>query len=91
MPSRPCRAHHLSQVDRRPGAGFGLPSVQVDGQDVGAVYKATAEARERAANGGGPSFIETVTYRYHGHQTNEIVNYRTADEARALAPDERSD
>ena len=61
-------------------AGFGLPSVQVDGQDVGAVYKATAEARERAMNGEGPSFIETVTYRYHGHQTSEVVNYRTTDE-----------
>ena len=62
-------------------AGFGLPSVQVDGQDVGAVYRATAEARRRAMNGEGPSFIETVTYRYHGHQTNEVVNYRTADES----------
>ncbi|MGO9965544.1 MAG: thiamine pyrophosphate-dependent dehydrogenase E1 component subunit alpha [Acidimicrobiales bacterium] len=61
-------------------AGFGLPSVQVDGQDVGAVYRATAEARERAMRGEGPSFIETVTYRYHGHQTNEVVNYRTNEE-----------
>jgi len=61
-------------------AGFGLPSVQVDGQDVGAVYKATIEARKRAANGEGPSFIEMVTYRYHGHQTNEVVNYRTTEE-----------
>ncbi|MGA3214698.1 MAG: thiamine pyrophosphate-dependent dehydrogenase E1 component subunit alpha [Acidimicrobiales bacterium] len=61
-------------------AGFGLPSVQVDGQDVGAVYKATTEARRRALNGEGPSFIETVTYRYHGHQTNEVVNYRTNEE-----------
>ncbi len=61
-------------------AGFGLPSVQVDGQDVGAVYRATTEARERASNGAGPSFIETVTYRYHGHQTSEVVNYRTTDE-----------
>ncbi|MGO9584311.1 MAG: thiamine pyrophosphate-dependent dehydrogenase E1 component subunit alpha [Acidimicrobiales bacterium] len=61
-------------------AGFGLPAVQVDGQDVSAVYKAATEARARAMNGEGPSFIEAVTYRYHGHQTNEIVNYRTGDE-----------
>ncbi len=60
--------------------GFGLPSVQVDGQDVAAVYRATAEARKRASSGDGPSFIETVTYRYHGHQTNEVVNYRTTEE-----------
>jgi pyruvate dehydrogenase E1 component alpha subunit len=60
--------------------GFGLPSVQVDGQDVCAVYLATSQARERAASGGGPSFIEAVTYRYHGHQTGDAVNYRTEDE-----------
>jgi len=54
--------------------------VQIDGQDVGAVYRATVEARERALSGGGPSFIEMVTYRYHGHQTNEVVNYRTGEE-----------
>jgi pyruvate dehydrogenase E1 component alpha subunit len=30
--------------------------------------------------GEGPSFIEAVTYRYHGHQTNEIANYRTEEE-----------
>jgi len=60
--------------------GFGLPSVQVDGQDVCAVYRATREARERAARGEGPSFIEAVTYRYHGHNTGEIANYRTDEE-----------
>jgi pyruvate dehydrogenase E1 component alpha subunit len=61
-------------------AGFGLPSVQVDGQDVCAVYRATSEAHERALGGEGPSFIEAVTYRYHGHQTSEVVNYRTDEE-----------
>ena len=60
----------------RRGAGFGLPAVQVDGQDVCAVYVATREARERAARGDGPSFIEAVTYRYRGHNTGEIANYR---------------
>jgi TPP-dependent pyruvate/acetoin dehydrogenase alpha subunit len=61
-------------------AGFGLPSVQVDGQDVCAVYRATREARERAARGDGPSFIEALTYRYHGHNTGEIANYREEHE-----------
>lgn len=61
-------------------AGFGLPSVQVDGQDVCAVYRATSQARQRAASGEGPSFIEAVTYRYHGHQTGEVASYRTEDE-----------
>jgi TPP-dependent pyruvate/acetoin dehydrogenase alpha subunit len=61
-------------------AGFGLPSVQVDGQDVCAVYRATAEARERAAAGGGPTFLEAVTYRFHGHNTGEVASYRTEEE-----------
>jgi pyruvate dehydrogenase E1 component alpha subunit len=56
--------------------------VQVDGQDVSAVYRATTEARKRAVSGEGPSFIEAVTYRYHGHQTNEVINYRTEDEVK---------
>lgn len=61
-------------------AGFGLPSLQVDGQDVCAVYRAVADARSRALAGGGPTFIEMVTYRYHGHNTGEVANYRTGDE-----------
>ncbi len=61
-------------------AGFGVPSVQVDGQDVCVVYRAAAEARARAAAGGGPTFIEAITYRYHGHNTGEIANYREEEE-----------
>jgi pyruvate dehydrogenase E1 component alpha subunit len=61
-------------------SGFGLPALQVDGQDVGAVYRAVLTAHQRAAGGEGPTFIETVTYRYHGHQTGEIANYRTEEE-----------
>jgi pyruvate dehydrogenase E1 component alpha subunit len=54
--------------------------VQVDGQDIGAVYRATLAARERAARGEGPSFIEALTYRYHGHLTAEVADYRTEGE-----------
>jgi pyruvate dehydrogenase E1 component alpha subunit len=61
-------------------SGFGLPSVQIDGQDVGAVYRAVVEARARAAAGDGPTFIEAITYRYHGHNTGEVITYRTTDE-----------
>lgn len=61
-------------------AGFGLPSMQVDGQDVVAVHRAVAQARERAVAGDGPTFIEALTYRYHGHSTGEVVLYRTEDE-----------
>ena len=71
-------AASTSITDR--ASGFGLPAVQVDGQDVGAVYRAVREARDRAAQGGGPTFIEAQTYRYYGHNTGEVVTYRTAEE-----------
>ncbi len=60
--------------------GFGIFSQQVDGQDVGAMYRAVAEARARALAGEGPTFIEAVTYRYYGHNTGEVITYRTNDE-----------
>ncbi|MGF1617482.1 MAG: thiamine pyrophosphate-dependent dehydrogenase E1 component subunit alpha [Acidimicrobiia bacterium] len=61
-------------------AGFGLPSKQVDGQDIAEVYRTVREARDRAIAGDGPSFIEALTYRYHGHNTGESGRYRTAEE-----------
>jgi TPP-dependent pyruvate/acetoin dehydrogenase alpha subunit len=61
-------------------AGFGLPAIQVDGQDVTAMYRATKEARERARRGEGPTFIEALTYRYRGHNTGDVGTYRTPAE-----------
>lgn len=66
-------------ISRR-AEGFGLPVSTVDGQDVAAMYRATQAARERAARGEGPTFIEARTYRYEGHSTGQIINYRTIDE-----------
>jgi TPP-dependent pyruvate/acetoin dehydrogenase alpha subunit len=61
-------------------AGFGLPAVTVDGQDVLAVHTATREARERALRGEGPSFIEVQTYRYQGHEAGDVQRYRDQSE-----------
>jgi pyruvate dehydrogenase E1 component alpha subunit len=61
-------------------AGFGLPAVQVDGQDVCAVFRAASAAVERARRGEGPTFIEALTYRYFGHMSGEAVTYRTQQE-----------
>ncbi|HEU4878601.1 MAG TPA: thiamine pyrophosphate-dependent dehydrogenase E1 component subunit alpha [Gemmatimonadaceae bacterium] len=47
--------------------GYGLPSVQVDGMNVLAVYEAARQAVERAKSGGGPTFIEAMCYRFRAH------------------------
>ncbi|HZC98992.1 MAG TPA: pyruvate dehydrogenase (acetyl-transferring) E1 component subunit alpha [Actinomycetes bacterium] len=61
--------------------GFGFPGVQVDGNDVLAVYAVTKAAADRARDGGGPTLIEAVTYRLGAHTTtDDPTRYRTADE-----------
>jgi TPP-dependent pyruvate/acetoin dehydrogenase alpha subunit len=64
-------------------AGFGLPCMTVDGQDVLEVYDAVRAARDRAAADEGPTFIEAQTYRYDGHNTGDQQRYRTAAEVDA--------
>ena len=57
-------------------AGYDMPGVVVDGNDVIAVYEATAEAVRRARQGKGPSLIECKTYRQRGHFEGDPCNYR---------------
>ena len=60
---------------------YGLPGIQVDGNDILAVYSAATEAVERARNGDGPTFIECVTYRLMMHTTaDDPKRYRTDKE-----------
>jgi acetoin:2,6-dichlorophenolindophenol oxidoreductase subunit alpha len=61
-------------------AGYGMPGVVVDGQDVVAVFAAADQAVERARNGGGPTLIEAETYRYYGHFEGDAMKYRTDEE-----------
>lgn len=62
------------------GAGFGVPSFTINGQDVLEVNKYVQEARSRALAGEGPTFINAVTYRYMGHNVGEKGQYRTKEE-----------
>ena len=48
-------------------AGYGMPGVVVDGNDIFAVYAAASQAAERARSGGGPTLIECKTYRLRPH------------------------
>src|SRR5690606_21212049 len=59
----------------------GIPGVLVDGMDPLAVYSVVKEARDRAINGGGPTLIETLCYRYGPHTMagDDPTRYRTSD------------
>jgi 2-oxoisovalerate dehydrogenase E1 component alpha subunit len=62
-------------------SGFGIPGVQVDGNDVLAVYAVTKAALDRAHGGEGPTLIEAYTYRIGAHTTSDDPSrYRIADE-----------
>lgn len=64
-------------------AGYGMPGVIVDGNDVLAVYEAVRAAAERARSGQGPTFIEAKTYRWRGHYEGDPQVYRSAEEIEA--------
>jgi pyruvate dehydrogenase E1 component alpha subunit len=62
-------------------AGYGFPSVRVDGNDVLACLAVTRAALERARTGAGPMLIEAVTYRMGPHTTSDDPSrYRSPDE-----------
>jgi pyruvate dehydrogenase E1 component alpha subunit len=65
----------------RPRA-FGIHAVDVDGQDVRAVYAVTHGLVERARRGEGPAFLVCNTYRYHGHHVGDVdrAYYRAKEE-----------
>jgi TPP-dependent pyruvate/acetoin dehydrogenase alpha subunit len=58
-------------------AGYGIPGVAVDGQDVDAVRAAVTEAVARARAGDGPTLIEARTIRIRGHWAGDQAAYRT--------------
>jgi TPP-dependent pyruvate/acetoin dehydrogenase alpha subunit len=60
---------------------YDMPGVQVDGNDILAVYSATKDAVTRAREGGGPTLIEAITYRIAPHTTaDDPKHYRSDDE-----------
>jgi acetoin:2,6-dichlorophenolindophenol oxidoreductase subunit alpha len=62
---------------------FGIPSVQVDGNDVRAVDQAAASMVEDIRAGGGPRFLHAVTYRFKGHVSVDPGTYRDPEEVKA--------
>ncbi len=61
--------------------GYGIPGMQVDGNDVLAVYVAAKKALEHVRSGDGPYLLECLTYRMENHTTaDDATRYRLADE-----------
>ena len=74
-------------VDR--AKGYGMPGVNVDGNDVRKVYLETRKAIQRARTGKGPSLIESMVHRWTGHSISDADIYRT-DEERKKGSEESS-
>lgn len=61
-------------------SSFGFKSIQIDGNDIETVYDAVEQAATRARDGGGPTYIEAMTYRLWGHMMGDPEVYRTKKE-----------
>ncbi len=75
-------------------AAYGFAGVTVDGNDAEAMFEATREARARAVVGEGPTLIEAVTMRMHGHAAHDDMKYvpkEQVEEWRQRDPVERQE
>ena len=75
-------------------AAYGFSGETVDGNDAEAMFEATRAARERAISGDGPTLIEAVTMRMHGHAAHDDMKYvpqEQVEEWRKRDPVERQE
>jgi len=70
----------ISPVER--AQAYGFPGVRVDGNDPEAMFEATRQARERALAGDGPTLLEAVTMRMHGHAAHDDMKYVPIEQVR---------
>jgi pyruvate dehydrogenase E1 component alpha subunit len=79
--SLPVAKQTRSKTLAQKALAYGMPGIQVDGNDILAVYAAAKEAVDRARAGQGPTLIECVTYRMAVHTTaDDPKRYRTEKE-----------
>ncbi len=62
------------------GNSYGIESIQIDGNDVEAVYESVSTCKDQILSNNRPKFIEAVTYRYRGHSKSDRNLYRTSEE-----------
>ncbi len=79
--SVPFRKQTVSKSIAIKSLAYGIPGIQVDGNDYLAIYKTIEEAAKHAESGNGPVLIEAVTYRRGAHTTSDDPSlYRTKEE-----------
>ncbi len=75
------RASAVSEI-RQKAEGYGIPNQRVDGMNIMEVREAALDILETVRNGGGPYFLEAMTYRYRGHSMGDPERYRGREEVR---------
>jgi TPP-dependent pyruvate/acetoin dehydrogenase alpha subunit len=78
--STPAREGVCTPTIAERAAAYGMPGKRVDGNDVVSVQAVADKAIRRARDGGGPSLIEAVTYRWEGHFYGDPMLYRSKEE-----------
>lgn len=82
--STPTNKEMHSETIAQKAISYDMDGIQIDGNDVFAVYKATKEALDKARSGKGPTLIESVTYRMGDHTTSDdSLKYRTEEEIKS--------
>jgi len=85
--SVPRKMQTASATLAQKAVAYGFDGIQVDGNDLFAVMAATKEAVEKARSGGGPTFIEGVTFRFGPHTTaDDPTKYRKEEEIEPWKP-----
>lgn len=80
--STPRSAQSAARTFAERGPGYGIEGVLVDGNDLLAVHEVTAQAVAKARAGGGPTLIESVTWRAGAHNTaDDPTKYADVSEA----------
>ncbi len=75
----PASTQHGAGLERR-AAGYGIPYLAVDGNDVVATADAMDDVVATVRAGGGPRVVEATTFRWHGHYEGDPERYRSAEE-----------
>ena len=78
--STPFSYHSKNKTISQRAAAYDIPGVTVDGNDPIAVMDATAKAVKRARAGDGPSLIECLTWRHHGHFVGDAASYKALED-----------